>query len=63
MASSVGHIQRGRFIVVSDPATRDRAARMADEQRVCQARQMEPKAARRLRGRIQRVQDTGVRPR
>jgi nicotinate-nucleotide--dimethylbenzimidazole phosphoribosyltransferase len=48
MAPSVGHSQPWRFIVVSDPATKDRAARMADEQRLRQARQMEPDAARRL---------------
>jgi nicotinate-nucleotide--dimethylbenzimidazole phosphoribosyltransferase len=48
MAPSVGHSQPWRFIVVSDPATRDRAARMADEQRLRQARHMEPDAARRM---------------
>ena len=48
MAPSVGHSQPWRFIVVSEPATRERAARMADEQRLRQARQMEPDAARRL---------------
>ncbi|MBC7631514.1 5,6-dimethylbenzimidazole synthase [Aeromicrobium sp.] len=48
MAPSVGHSQPWRFIVVSDPATRDRAARMADEQRLRQARQLEADAARRL---------------
>ncbi|GAA0970318.1 5,6-dimethylbenzimidazole synthase [Nocardioides aquaticus] len=48
MAPSVGHSQPWRFIVVSDPATRDRAARMADEQRLRQARQMDPEAGRRL---------------
>ncbi|GAB6985019.1 5,6-dimethylbenzimidazole synthase [Nocardioides pyridinolyticus] len=47
-APSVGHSQPWRFIVVSEPATRERAARMADEQRLRQARQMEPDAARRL---------------
>ena len=47
-APSVGHSQPWRFIVVSDPATKDRAARMADEQRLRQARQMQPDAARRL---------------
>ena len=49
MAPSVGHSQPWRFIVVSDPATRDRAARMADEQRLRQAHQMDPEAGRRLR--------------
>jgi nicotinate-nucleotide--dimethylbenzimidazole phosphoribosyltransferase len=48
LAPSVGHSQPWRFIVVSDPATRDRAARMADEQRLRQARHLEPEAARRL---------------
>lgn len=48
MAPSVGHSQPWRFIVVSEPATRERASRMADEQRLRQARQMEPEAARRL---------------
>jgi nicotinate-nucleotide--dimethylbenzimidazole phosphoribosyltransferase len=48
MAPSVGHSQPWRFIVVSDPATRDRAARMADEQRLRQAGQLDADAARRL---------------
>ncbi len=48
MAPSVGHSQPWRFIVVSEPGTRDRAARMSDEQRLRQARQMEPDAARRM---------------
>ncbi|MGN6723435.1 MAG: 5,6-dimethylbenzimidazole synthase [Marmoricola sp.] len=47
-APSVGHSQPWRFIVVTDPQTRERAARMADEQRLRQAAQMEPDAARRL---------------
>lgn len=47
-APSVGHSQPWRFIVVADPATRERAARMADEQRLRQASQLEPDAARRL---------------
>ncbi|MCW2868046.1 MAG: cob(II)yrinic acid a,c-diamide reductase [Marmoricola sp.] len=47
-APSVGHSQPWRFIVVSDPTTRDRAARMADEQRLRQAAGMEPDSARRL---------------
>ena len=47
-APSVGHSQPWRFIVVADPATRERAARMADEQRLRQAAQLEPEAARRL---------------
>lgn len=48
MAPSVGHSQPWRFILVADPDTRDRAARMADEQRLRQARQLDPDAARRL---------------
>ncbi len=48
LAPSVGHSQPWRFIVVSEPWTRERAARMADEQRLRQSRQMEPDAARRL---------------
>lgn len=48
MAPSVGHSQPWRFIMVADPATRERAARMADEQRLRQASQLEPDAARRL---------------
>ncbi|SDS04468.1 cob(II)yrinic acid a,c-diamide reductase [Nocardioides scoriae] len=47
-APSVGHSQPWRFVVVAEPATRERAARMADEQRLRQARQLEPDAARRL---------------
>jgi len=47
-APSVGHSQPWRFIVVTNPQTRERAARMADEQRLRQAAQMEPDAARRL---------------
>lgn len=48
MAPSVGHSQPWRFIMVADPATRERAARMADEQRLRQARQLDPDAAKRL---------------
>lgn len=47
-APSVGHSQPWRFIVVTNPQTRERAARMADEQRLRQAAEMEPDAARRL---------------
>ena len=47
-APSVGHSQPWRFIVVTEPATRERAVRMADEQRLRQAGQLEPDAARRL---------------
>lgn len=45
---SVGHSQPWRFIVVSEAATRDRAAYMADRARLRQAREMSPDAARRL---------------
>ncbi len=47
-APSVGHCQPWRFLVVTEPETRDRAARMADQQRLRQAAQMEPDAGRRL---------------
>ncbi|GAC1385679.1 MAG: hypothetical protein NVSMB48_23110 [Marmoricola sp.] len=47
-APSVGHSQPWRFIVVADPRTREQAARMADEQRLRQAGQMDPESARRL---------------
>jgi nicotinate-nucleotide--dimethylbenzimidazole phosphoribosyltransferase len=47
-APSVGHSQPWRFIVVTNPQTRERAARMADEQRLRQAAQMEADSARRL---------------
>lgn len=47
-APSVGHSQPWRFIVVTKPEIRERAARMADEQRLRQAAQMEPDSARRL---------------
>ncbi len=47
-APSVGHSQPWRFIVVSRPETRERAARMADEHRLRQARGLDPEAARRL---------------
>jgi nicotinate-nucleotide--dimethylbenzimidazole phosphoribosyltransferase len=48
VAPSVGHSQPWRFIVVAEPGTRERAARMADEQRIRQAAQLDPDAARRL---------------
>jgi len=47
-APSVGHSQPWRFIVVRSADTRERAARMADEQRLRQARQLAPDSARRL---------------
>jgi len=48
MAPSVGHSQPWRFIVVRSPATRERAALLADGERLAQAAQMEPGSARRL---------------
>lgn len=47
-APSVGHSQPWRFIVVTAAETRERAARMADEHRLKQARQLTPDSARRL---------------
>lgn len=47
-APSVGHSQPWRFVIVSEPATRDKAALMADRARLAQAAQLEPEAARHL---------------
>jgi nicotinate-nucleotide--dimethylbenzimidazole phosphoribosyltransferase len=47
-APSVGHSQPWRFVVVTDPAIRDRAAVLTDRERLRQASQLEPDAARRL---------------
>jgi nicotinate-nucleotide--dimethylbenzimidazole phosphoribosyltransferase len=47
-APSVGHSQPWRFIVVRDNARRERAALLADRERLRQAAQLEPDAARRL---------------
>jgi len=48
-APSVGHSQPWRFIVVRDPATRDRAAHLADAARLAQAEHLtEDRAARLL---------------
>ncbi|WP_432558687.1 5,6-dimethylbenzimidazole synthase [Granulicoccus sp. GXG6511] len=47
-APSVGHSQPWRFIVVADPALRDRAAVLADRMRLEQAYQLTPDRARRL---------------
>ncbi len=47
-APSVGHSQPWRFVVVTERETRERAARMADQHRLAQARLLEPEAARRL---------------
>lgn len=47
-APSVGHSQPWRFIVVRDAEARDRAAVMSDRERLAQAAQLEPEAARQL---------------
>jgi nicotinate-nucleotide--dimethylbenzimidazole phosphoribosyltransferase len=48
MAPSVGHSQPWRFIIVRSPATRERAALLADRERLAQAAQFGPDSARRL---------------
>lgn len=47
-APSVGHSQPWRFIVVTDPTTRDRAAHMADRSRLEQAEQLASERAARM---------------
>ncbi|MDO5698719.1 MAG: 5,6-dimethylbenzimidazole synthase [Dermatophilus congolensis] len=47
-APSVGHSQPWRFIIVRDPATRERAANLADQQRLTQAFAMTPEKGRQL---------------
>ena len=47
-APSVGHSQPWRFVVVRDAGVRERAAWMADQERLAQAAQLEPEAARQL---------------
>jgi nicotinate-nucleotide--dimethylbenzimidazole phosphoribosyltransferase len=47
-APSVGHSQPWRFVVVRDAGIRERAAWMADQERLAQAAQLEPEAARQL---------------
>ncbi|WEV78555.1 5,6-dimethylbenzimidazole synthase [Janibacter cremeus] len=47
-APSVGHSQPWRFIVVTDPATRDRAAAMADRARLQQAEHLASERAARM---------------
>jgi nicotinate-nucleotide--dimethylbenzimidazole phosphoribosyltransferase len=47
-APSVGHSQPWRFVVVQDAATRDRAALLADRERLAQAALLDPESARRL---------------
>jgi nicotinate-nucleotide--dimethylbenzimidazole phosphoribosyltransferase len=47
-APSVGHSQPWRFVVVRDASIREKAAWMADQQRLAQAALLEPSAARHL---------------
>jgi nicotinate-nucleotide--dimethylbenzimidazole phosphoribosyltransferase len=47
-APSVGHSQPWRFVVVTDPVTRQRAATLADEQRLAQAATMDEPSGRHL---------------
>lgn len=47
-APSVGHSQPWRFIVVTDPERRERAAVLADRERLAQAARLAPDSARRL---------------
>jgi nicotinate-nucleotide--dimethylbenzimidazole phosphoribosyltransferase len=47
-APSVGHSQPWRFLVVDDPALRERASVMADAERLAQAAQLDPDSARHL---------------
>ena len=47
-APSVGHSQPWRLIVVTEPATRERAAWLADRERLRQAALLAPESARRL---------------
>ncbi len=47
-APSVGHSQPWRFVLVTDAATRERAAWIADQERLTQAAQLTPAAGRHL---------------
>lgn len=47
-APSVGHSQPWRFVTVRDPSTRERAAVLADRERLAQAAQLDPESGRRL---------------
>ncbi len=47
-APSVGHSQPWRFVVVQDASVREKAAWMADQERLSQAAQLDPDAARHL---------------
>ena len=48
-APSVGHSQPWRFVIVTSPETRERAAMFADRERLDQAASLEPEAGRQLR--------------
>lgn len=47
-APSVGHSQPWRFVLVTDPSTRERAALIADQERLSQAAELTPAAGRHL---------------
>ena len=47
-APSVGHSQPWRFVVVTEAATREQAAVLADRERLAQAALLDPESARRL---------------
>lgn len=47
-APSVGHSQPWRFVVVTDPAVRERAGFLADRERQAQAARLDPESGRRL---------------
>ncbi|MHB1711737.1 MAG: 5,6-dimethylbenzimidazole synthase [Acidimicrobiales bacterium] len=47
-APSVGHSQPWRFVLVTDPSTRERAAWIADQERLTQAAELTPAAGRHL---------------
>jgi nicotinate-nucleotide--dimethylbenzimidazole phosphoribosyltransferase len=47
-APSVGHSQPWRFVLVRDPATRERAALIADRERLAQAAELDPVAGQHL---------------
>ncbi|MDQ2650842.1 MAG: 5,6-dimethylbenzimidazole synthase, partial [Actinomycetota bacterium] len=47
-APSVGHSQPWRFVLVTDPATREQAGLLADQERLGQAAELTPEAAQQL---------------
>ncbi|TNC25860.1 5,6-dimethylbenzimidazole synthase [Amycolatopsis alkalitolerans] len=47
-APSVGHSQPWRFLVVTEPGTRERASVLADRARLAQAARLDPESARKL---------------